>query len=287
MKKFSKKIRAFTLIELLVVIAIIAILAAMLLPALAKAKSRAQRANCINSQKQIGIAFKVWEGDNNDRFPMAVATNYGGAKEAIGLRATQNGPTGNAKNPNDGKGVFFMFNVMSNELNSPKILYCPAENESFRNLATTFASYSSVSGTAPFVNDYNCSYFVGVDASDTYPQMFLTGDHNMGDTPQHSTPTSHFGANDVNSVYNFFVALGTNNAVAGREAYKVGWMDTIHQKVGNVLLGDGSVQSLTMQQLENALANSGDNGATYVGPGGQPAYNPDGDNPPKNRLQFP
>ena len=117
------------------------ILPAMLLPALSRAKSGAERISCANNMKQIGLSFRVWAIDHNGNFPFNVITNNGGT-----LELCLPGSDGFDRN------AAFHFQVMSNELSTPKILVCPADTKKqpaldFRRLQPENVSYQVFSGT--------------------------------------------------------------------------------------------------------------------------------------------
>ena len=112
-------------------------------------QEKAQRINCVNNLKQSGLAFRIGRA--------TITTN---------CRWTFRRPKAAPRNRHR-RGHFHHFQVMSNELSTPKILICPADN---RTVATSFAR----------LKNQNVSYFAGLDANDvSRPQSFSTGDRNI------------------------------------------------------------------------------------------------------------
>ena len=130
------------------------ILPALLLPALSRAKSRAERISCANNMKQIGLSFRVWAIDHNGNFPFNMSTNNGGT-----LELCLPGSDGFDRN------AAFHFQVMSNELSTPKILVCPSDTKkqpalNFESLQPVSVSYQVFSGTN--VSDVNPNQVLAV-----------------------------------------------------------------------------------------------------------------------------
>ena len=138
-----------TLVELLVIMAVLAILAVVFLPTtMHRPRNSATRITCVNNLKQVGLSFRLYAGENRDRYPMNISTN--------------DEPLVNEATP-----VYQYFQSITNELGTPKVVKCPSDEK--RKLAQDFSELSNA----------NISYFIGLDANETLPASILSGDRNI------------------------------------------------------------------------------------------------------------
>jgi prepilin-type N-terminal cleavage/methylation domain-containing protein/prepilin-type processing-associated H-X9-DG protein len=275
MRNLCTREKAFTLIELLVVLAVIAVLAASLLPALAAGKPKALRVVCSNNLKQVGLAFQAWAIAHNDNTPMSLPRSQGGDSGDVGYRTLGTDQT-------TSQGVSKMFLCMSNELSTPKILFCPAEYENAYRQAA--ASFAGTAPSAPFTSDLNVSYFIGVDAKRTSPAMLLAGDHNIGgDANPPQTAFCYMVGPAATAGVGYALWLGTNFIVNMGPAF----LANQHDQQGNIAFADGSVDCFSRARLQDALKKTGDTGRSpgtnfkpAIGIGSLPG-------PGCNRIQLP
>ena len=168
--------------------------------------SHAPGVQCVNNLKQCGLATRVWEGDNNDKYPPQVSVTNGGSMELT-----------------TGPNAWRTFQVMSNELSTPKVVICP--EDSIRFAATNFT----------FFNNSNVSFFFGVDAKRNQSRL-------LSSLAIAISPTTC-------SLKNAVMELTTNQSPR--------WTKTLHETYGNIGLSDGSVQRAYATNLQSLLVNSG------------------------------
>jgi len=194
----NQRNQGLTLVDVMVILVVLAGIATIVLPALIASRKPSRPINCVNNLQQIGLSFRIWSDDNTGKYPMQISATNGGTQE-LALSG-------------DVKAIY---RGISNELSTPKILICPADQTRFA--ATNFTT--DLAG--------KISYFVAVDADEKYPQMALAGDDNfaIGGVP----------------VKSGLLEIMANTPIA--------WTAERHKFVGNICIADGSVQQLTAAGL--------------------------------------
>ena len=194
-------LEAFTLVELFVIVGVIALMVALVLPGMARANQRAMRIQCTNNLKQLGLLFRTHAINGGSMLAPAASTN----RETVVGGSTRS-------------EVLRHFQVMSNELSTPKLLICPADT---RVAAKDFGLGFSIT---------NLSYFLSLDAEETHPGMFLSGDRNL---------TNGLPIQDG------LLVLPPNRPV--------GFTYELHNGQGNIALADGSVQGWISGRVWSAV----------------------------------
>jgi prepilin-type N-terminal cleavage/methylation domain-containing protein len=206
----NQRNHALTLVEVLVVIVVLAVLVVLAILHVNNEdnwRRKALQINCVNNLKEISLAYRIWAGDNNGKFPFEISVTNGGSME---LAATGD--------------VVTTFQIVSNELTTPKLLICPGDIERFppaKNFITQLVG--------------KISYFVGLNASANFPQSLFSGDDNfaIGGVP----------------VKSGLLELSTNTPVL--------WTSARHHFAGNIGLADGSVWQVTQNGLRQTLQKTG------------------------------
>ena len=194
----------FTKLELAIVVGVVVLLVAAVIPAVVRVNFKASRESCVSRLKQTGVAARIFAMDNSGDYPWALSTNRGGTLEFT----------------TSGTETFRHFQVLSNELNSVRVILCP---EDLRSPALSWAGLSNS----------NISYFVNLACTDASSGSVLGGDRNISDRGS-------------------FI-LEARPGSAPKWVPNVG----LHGARGSVLFGDGSVQVLGSWRLAKAFSESG------------------------------
>ena len=209
-----------TLVEAVVVVCVIGLVILLLMPMLRPPAKRHHYISCSNNLKQVALAMKVWEGDNNDKYPMGLSVTNGGTRELM-----------------ETSEAWRTFQVMSNELSTPRILQCPEDS--------TRTNYIQGFGEALKTN---ISYFINIVPDDSNPQGLISGDDNFM-LKKLPVPRGSFNVTS-NSEIEWDVSRHFNQA-------KQSWFTaTTKASCGYLMMADGSVQFATGPALKVYIQNS-------------------------------
>ena len=251
-----KNTAAFTRKDLLIVVAIIALvslLASMLLPALGKAKAKRGRIPCVNNQKQIGTAFRLFSADHNELYPLQ-ATN--------GSYIFQSGQKGSSSGAveSDSAQAWQVFQSLWQYLPAPKVLICPEDVtragalkrvQDFNGLAGAPGAMTVASFGHPANQNLAVSYAPQALADESRPIALLTLDRNIN----FATAATASKMSPPPSGSRFVI----NSESAAKAVFWVGPPKaTDHAPAGgNLCYADGSVAQATAPLLQNSLLNVG------------------------------
>lgn len=233
--RVGRRLAGFNLVDLTLLLAAVTVLV-VFATTYRPPRRHSADISCINNLKQVGLAYRIWSNEHEERFPWQVHVAGGGIvpdRREIGEAFGE---------------IVNAFRCISNELTVPKVLVCPLDNE--REKATTFEPTGEIpfGGRPPAVGTQNLSYFAGWDARETSPQGLLSGDSNLG--PGLSSGVGDAGLSGV------VRKVGLSNRVgAGIAEQDVTWARGRHADKGMLGLADGSARRVASgQELREVLA---------------------------------
>jgi prepilin-type processing-associated H-X9-DG protein len=217
-------------VELVVVVAVLAVGIAILISALSWAKAKSLRIVCANQLRSMGVAFRLYANDYDEKNPYQV----------LAERATNGSPASplGSFDPTNGAELWRIFQEAGGELSSPWIAVCPTDT---RVAATDFEETNLTLKSFAYTTNRldSLSYWFAPETRVDRPNLLVLGDRNF---------------------YRSSTLLGGSQRLGSTkvETKSLAWGSEMHRRAGNIAFSDGHVDQLSSDGLREALAKSSD-----------------------------